>query len=83
MFGNKKEKRFSIKHEESFEGGKIVIVVDTETGVHYISTIGIGATSFSPLLDENGQVVIDKQRIYYQFCSCYFTSCMKLLQKTA
>lgn len=60
MFGNKKEKRFLVKYEEAFEGGKVVIVVDTQTGVNYISTIGFGATSFSPLLDEDGKVIVDK-----------------------
>ena len=60
MFGSKKEKRFSIKYEEAFEGGKVVIVADTETGVNYISTIGFGATSFTPLLDKEGKVIVDK-----------------------
>nr|WP_303244288.1 DUF6440 family protein [uncultured Cellulosilyticum sp.] len=60
MFKSKQKKRFSKKYEEAFEGGKIVITVDTQTGVNYISTVGLGATSFLPLLDENGNVVIDK-----------------------
>lgn len=60
MFGKKEEKRFLVKHKEAFEGGTIVIVVDKETGVNYISTIGFGATSFSPLLDEHGKVVVDQ-----------------------
>ncbi len=62
MFGEKKlkpQKRFKTKHEESFQGGAIVIVVDTHTGVNYISTVGIGAPSFTPLLDSNGNVVVD------------------------
>ncbi|MCH5190825.1 MAG: hypothetical protein J1F23_01530 [Oscillospiraceae bacterium] len=57
---SKKEKRFSIKHKESLYGGEIAIIVDTNTGVNYIVTFGFGPTSFSPLLDENGNIVIDK-----------------------
>ena len=57
---NKKEKRFSIKHKESLYGGEIAIIVDTHTGVNYIATLGFGPTSFTPLLDEKGNVVIDK-----------------------
>ena len=60
MFGNKKEKRFIVKHEEGFEGGKLVIAVDTKTGVNYISTVGMGPSGLTPLLDEKGQIVIDK-----------------------
>ena len=39
MFKSKQKKRFSKKYEEAFEGGKIVITVDTQTGVNYISTV--------------------------------------------
>lgn len=58
MFG--KEKRFVVKHKESFQGGYIVVVVDNNTGVNYVSTLGFGPASFSPLLDENGKVIVDK-----------------------
>lgn len=54
------KKRFEVKYTQSFQGGKLLIVVDRETGVNYISTVGFGATSFSPLLDENGRTVVDK-----------------------
>lgn len=58
MFGNK---RFSIKHKENFAGGQLLIVVDMITGVNYICTVGLGATSFSPLLDSEGKVIVDKE----------------------
>lgn len=60
MFGKEKPpKRFKKKYEESFDFGAIVIVVDTQTGVNYISTVGTSLNSFTPLLDSNGEVVID------------------------
>lgn len=59
MFG-KKEKRFSVKEMESYSGsGTIRIIVDTKTGVNYIMTEGVGGSSITPLLDSNGNVVID------------------------
>ena len=58
--GNRPEPRFTVKYKEAFCGGEIWIVVDSQTGVNYIATVGLGTTSFSPLLDENGKVVIDK-----------------------
>lgn len=62
MFGNKKEKRFIVKEEQSLSlSGAIQIVVDTETGVNYLVTIsGSGSSGITPLLDANGSVVIDK-----------------------
>ncbi|QOV19199.1 hypothetical protein INP51_14815 [Blautia liquoris] len=57
---NKKEKRFVIKGEESFEGGKLVVIVDKETGVNYISYVGLGASALTPLLDEKGNVIAEK-----------------------
>ncbi len=60
MFSSKKEKRFVVKEEQGLNLGGIQIVVDTKTGVHYLMTIGGGPSSITPLLDENGNVVIDK-----------------------
>ena len=38
------------------------VICDTATGVHYLATGGDGFTfsSITPLLDENGKVVIEK-----------------------
>ncbi len=57
MFG--KEGRFKVKHKEGLSGFYVYIIVDTETGVNYITT-GMG-NSMTPLLDKNGNVVIDKK----------------------
>lgn len=63
MFGKeKKEKRFIIKEEQLLPSGGVYIVVDTKTGVNYIMTAGTtGPSGVTPLLDLNGNVVIDKQ----------------------
>lgn len=59
MFDSKK-KRFRVKEEESFQFGAILVVVDTLTGVNYLMSITTGVTAITPLLDRDGQVVIDQ-----------------------
>lgn len=57
----KKEKRFEIKEEQGIGFyGSIQIVVDRVTGVNYILSTGESISGITPLLDENGNVVIDK-----------------------
>lgn len=56
----KKVKRFQVKEEQTLGLGAIQIVVDTVTGVNYLLSIGTGVSGITPLLDENGNVVIDK-----------------------
>lgn len=53
-------KRFKIKEKNRLFEGMIRIVVDTKTGVNYIMTSGIGLNGITPLLDNNGNIVIDK-----------------------
>lgn len=60
----KKEKRFVIKEEQSFYLGTLMVVVDTATGVNYLVTYGSGASGITPLLDTNGNVVIDSAARY-------------------
>ena len=60
----KKEKRFVIKEEQSFYLGTLMVVVDTATGVNYLVTYGSGASGITPLLDANGNVVIDSAARY-------------------
>jgi len=64
MFGNtkNKERRFYIKSDDNIPKlGRITILVDRETGVNYMhSWVGTGS-GLTPLLDENGAVIIDKQ----------------------
>ncbi|MGI5966355.1 MULTISPECIES: DUF6440 family protein [Anaerotruncus] len=56
----KKEKRFALKEEENYSFGVVRIIVDTKTGVNYIMTVGVGGSSITPLLDCDGNVVVDK-----------------------
>ncbi|SHH45559.1 DUF6440 family protein [Clostridium intestinale] len=62
MFGKeKKEKRFVVKEEQSLLiGAAVYIVVDIQTGVNYLMTVGNGLNGITPLLDSNGSVVIDR-----------------------
>lgn len=55
----KSGKRFEVKLKENVGGGIIKIVVDTETGVNYLITSGLGLSGMTPLLDKDGKVVID------------------------
>ena len=61
MFGKeKKSPSFTVKEGPA---AGLSIICDTETGVHYLATVGDGLTYYSSittLLDENGNVVIDK-----------------------
>ena len=61
MFGKeKKEKRFVIKEEQSLGFGAVYIVVDTQTGVNYLTTVGTGLNGMTPLLGSDGKVVVDR-----------------------
>lgn len=61
MFGKeKKEKRFVIKEEQSLGFGAVYIVVDTQTGVNYLTTVETGLNGMTPLLDSYGKVVVDR-----------------------
>ncbi|WP_214710869.1 MULTISPECIES: DUF6440 family protein [unclassified Exiguobacterium] len=54
-------KRFHVKLTEQLsELGQITILVDTDTGVNYIQTwVGPGG-GITPLLDANGDVVVEE-----------------------
>ncbi|TSB45562.1 DUF6440 family protein [Alkalicoccobacillus porphyridii] len=56
----KKEKRFIEKETHSYQYGTIIILVDLQTGVHYLHTWSAQGNGLTPLLDENGEVVIEK-----------------------
>ena len=61
MFGKeKKEKRFVEKESQGMGLGGLQIIVDTQTGVNYLVAYESGPTSITPLLNQNGEVVIDK-----------------------
>jgi len=55
----KKTKRFTVKEEQGIAGAGIHIVVDRQTGVNYVCVGALGPQGITPLLDSNGNVVID------------------------
>lgn len=60
MFEKKKTKRFVVKEEQMLGMGAVQIIVDTVTGVNYMNTVGGSANGLTPLLDSNGNVIIDE-----------------------
>ena len=69
MFGKdkdskKKQERFVVKETHAAGVGlcSLFVICDTATGVHYLAAGGDALTisSITPLLDENGKVVIEK-----------------------
>ena len=55
----KKEKRFIIKEQQDLGFGAMYVLTDTKTGVNYLATVGVAVSGITPLLDSNGDVVID------------------------
>ncbi len=61
MFGkDKKDKRFVIKDEQALICGALYIIVDTQTGVNYLMTVGTGQNTITPLLNSEGKVLVDR-----------------------
>jgi len=61
MFGKeKKEKRFMIKEQQSLGFGAVYIIVDTQTGVNYLTSVATGMNGMTPLLDSEGKVIVDR-----------------------
>lgn len=56
----KKGKRFVVKEEQALGMGAVQIIVDTATGVNYMNVLGGAMNGLTPLLDSNGNVIIDK-----------------------
>ena len=54
------EKRFTIKDTMGISLGSLTIIVDNQTGVNYLMTIGSAPNGITPLLDAEGNVTIDK-----------------------
>lgn len=55
-----KKKRFIVKEEQSYGLGYISVVVDSETGVNYM-LVGSGSSiNITPLLDNNGKIIVDE-----------------------
>ena len=67
MFGKdkdsqKKQERFVVKETHTIGLCALSVICDTATGVHYLAAGGDAFTlsSITPLLDENGNIVIEK-----------------------
>ena len=60
----KKEKRFAVKEQQDLGLGAMYVLVDTKTGVNYLATVGLAVSGITPLLDANGNVVIDSAAQY-------------------
>ena len=59
---NMKEKRFVTVYSQGAVDG-VEILVDKETGVNYLFKLAGYAGGLTPLLDENGKVVVTKDVI--------------------
>ena len=60
----KKPDRFVIKENQGLGAGMLYVVVDTQTGVNYLAVGGLTPSYITPLLDANGNVVIDNTAQY-------------------
>ncbi|MDN5710648.1 MAG: DUF6440 family protein [Planococcus sp. (in: firmicutes)] len=63
MFGknDEEQQRFYIKSSENVPSlGRYVVLVDRETGVNYLQSWVGGGSGITPLLDRNGQVVVEE-----------------------
>jgi len=55
------EQRFVIQDRQSFPGGTLWVVIDTQTGVNYLISGGMGLSGMMPLVDEKGKVMVSKE----------------------
>jgi hypothetical protein len=60
---DKKSKRFEIKEDQGIGlSGSLMVVVDTMTGVNYaLLHGGNGLENMIPLLDSDGNILVDKK----------------------
>ncbi len=59
MFFLKNNKRFSVEDVQSFGFSGVKILVDNDTGVNYLVYFIGQSLSMTPLLDSNGNVIIN------------------------
>ena len=52
--------RFLLKSRESLHGRELDVVVDSQTGVNYVTYLGSASAPLSPLLDKDGKPLVDK-----------------------
>ena len=55
----KKPDRFVIKENQGLGAGMLYVVVDTQTDVNYLAVGGLTPSYITPLLDADGNVVVD------------------------
>ena len=60
---SKNKERFVEAYKESTLSESRSIIVDTKTGVHYFWMKGTMGAGITPLLDENGKIIITKDDI--------------------
>ena len=51
--------RFVLKSRESLHGRELDVVVDKQTGVKYLSFVGLSGSNLIPLLDRDGKPLTD------------------------
>ena len=44
----KKEERFAVNSKEAFQGGDLAVLVDKQTGVNYLSFVGLSGSQPHP-----------------------------------
>lgn len=52
--------RFVLKSREILHGWELDVVVDSQTGVNYVTYLGSASAPLSPLLDKDGKPLVDK-----------------------
>ena len=48
-----------MKSREAFQGGDLAVLVDKQTGVNYLSFVGLSGSNLIPLLDRDGKPLTD------------------------
>lgn len=54
--------RFRMEMKQHVAGGIVRILVDRQTGVHYVVSTFLGSGGMTPLLDKDGKVVVSKSQ---------------------
>lgn len=52
--------RFVLKSRESLHGRELDVVVDSQTGVNYVTYLASASAPLSPLLDKDGKPLVDE-----------------------
>ncbi len=52
--------RFVLKSREILHGRELDVVVDSQTGVNYVTYLASSSAPLSPLLDKDGKPLVDE-----------------------